>query len=217
MTKIYEPKIIKPMEGDIKKYHKVLLEYRGFDSISDYKRQTGSKDKATQIYNYLYDELQKTIINTNKEEYKKHHQSLAQYKKQLKEQNKNTKEANKILRQEKERMEEMKNNFNHLNYLSKNYQLEQPTKQSRNQRINRYKISDSNVSVNDNKTNSQFDRKALGGVFKETTLYNITVENMKSKLENIIMNDFYKKDSVVNMKLLLILSRYLINLFFIYS
>ena len=50
----------------------------------------------------------------------------------------------------------MKNTFNHLNYLSKNYQLEQPTKQSRNQRINRYKISGSNVSVNDNKTNSQF-------------------------------------------------------------
>jgi len=91
--------------------------------------------------------------------------------KKLKEQNKNTKEANKTLREEKERIQEMKNNLNHLNYLSKTYQLEQPTKQSRNQRINRYKISGSNVSDNDFKTNSQFDRKALGGVFKETTLY----------------------------------------------
>jgi len=178
MTKIYEPKIIKPMEGDIKKYHKLLLEYGRFDSISDYKRQTGSKDKATQIYNFLYDELQNTIINTNNENYKKHHQSLAQYKEQLKEQNKSTKEANKTLREEKERIQEMKNNFNHLNYLSKNYQLEQPTKQSRNQRINRYNISGSNIFVNDNKERNSFDRKVLGRVFKDTALYNVTVDNI---------------------------------------
>jgi len=81
MTKIYQPKIIKPMEGDIKKYYKHLLEYGGFDSIADYKRQTGSKDKATQIYNYLYDQLQGIISKTNKEEYEKHHKSIAEYKK----------------------------------------------------------------------------------------------------------------------------------------
>ena len=101
------------MSGDIKKYHKILLKANGYNSINDYKKQTGDKTKAGDIYSYFYDELQNTIIHTNKEEYKKHHQSLAQYKKQLKEQNTSTKEANKTLREEKERIQEVKNNFNH--------------------------------------------------------------------------------------------------------
>jgi hypothetical protein len=57
------------MEGDIKKYHKVLLEYGGFDNIRDAKKQTGNN--AKQIYSHLFDELQTFISDSNKQEYRK--------------------------------------------------------------------------------------------------------------------------------------------------
>ena len=64
MTKIYEPKIIKSMEGDIEKYHKFILEYGGFDNIRDAKQRTGNN--ANQIYSHLFDELQTFISESNK-------------------------------------------------------------------------------------------------------------------------------------------------------
>ena len=77
MTKIYEPKIIKTMEGDIKKYHKVLLEYGGFDNIREAKQQTGNN--ANHMYSHLFDKLEAFISESNKQDYKKKFQSIALY------------------------------------------------------------------------------------------------------------------------------------------
>ena len=32
---VYKPHIIKEMSGDVRKYHKILLEYGGFKNITD--------------------------------------------------------------------------------------------------------------------------------------------------------------------------------------
>jgi len=84
------------MEGDIKKYHKVLLEYGGFDNIRDAKKQTGNN--AKQIYSHLFDELQAFIYESNKQEYKKKFQSVAVYNK---EKNEKKKLEKKVLNQQK--------------------------------------------------------------------------------------------------------------------
>ena len=86
MTKIYQPKIIKPMEGDIKKYHKTLLQYGGFEDINDAKRQTG--DNANQIYSHLFNELHNFIFDSNQQKCKKHHRSIAQHHKEKNEKKK---------------------------------------------------------------------------------------------------------------------------------
>ena len=113
MTKIYEPKIIKLMEGDIKKYHKVLLEYGGFDNIRDAKKQTGNN--ANQIYSHLFDEIQKFISDSNKQEYKKKFQSIALYNKEKNEKKKLEKE---VLKQQKQitqlKQKKEKSPINHL-------------------------------------------------------------------------------------------------------
>ena len=75
MTKIYEPKLLNLWKGHIKKYHKVLLKYGGFDNIRDAKQQTGNN--ANQIYSHLFDELQTFISESNKQECKKKFQSIA--------------------------------------------------------------------------------------------------------------------------------------------
>ena len=136
MTKTYEPKIIKLMEGDIKKYHKVLLEYGGFDNIRDAKQQTGNN--AKQIYSHRFDELQTFIYESNKQEYKKKFQSIAVYNK---EKNQKTKLEKEVLKQQKqiaELKQKIQKLFNHLNTLAKSYKLNPETKISKAQRKKRY-------------------------------------------------------------------------------
>ena len=139
MSQIYQPKIVKPMSGDIKKYHKIVLEANGYNSsINDYKKKTGDKAKAYDIYNDLYDQLQNTIFQTNKEEYKKHHQSLAQYNKEKKQKKQLEKKVSKQQKEIAELKQQIQKPFNHLNTLAKSYKPNQPTKVFTAQRKKRY-------------------------------------------------------------------------------
>ena len=52
--------------------------------------------------------------------------------------------------------------------------------------------------MNENKERGRYDRKALSGVFKETTLKNVKFDNIKSSLENVILDQFLKKDGKKN-------------------
>ena len=113
---VNKPQILKEMSGDVRKYHKILLEYGGFKNITDAKKQTGNNTK--EIYAYLFEQLNEFIIESNKQETEKHLATINQYKKELKEKNQ---EIKMIKRQQKEITKITKKQerpFNHLTDLA---------------------------------------------------------------------------------------------------
>jgi hypothetical protein len=190
-AKVFKPTIIKEMAGDVRKYHKVLLEYGGFNNIHDAKKQTGNT--ANEIYAFLFDQLNEFIIENNKQERQKHSTSINQYKKDIKEQNqeikKTIKQKKEIVTKEKEDINNLKMNFNHLSSLASPI-----TKRNRDVRINKIDNSNLTLYLKEDKIRERFDRQALGGAFKEIQIKNNDKDNFYDGIDNVVLNEFYKKD-----------------------